>query len=115
LRVSLTIAVSGQPADRRAASWPRVEKPEMFLGMAQMFLPDLAALGPGQRATAWPPESLLPVPAWRFCGHFDEAIGLLGDGERPACSRPDREPARRACSSSATTPAYLEYGTLTGT
>lgn len=62
-----------------------VEKPEMFVGMAQMFLPDLSALElrPGQAPVPLP-ESLLPLPGLvAFAAMSSDAIGLsVGAGEQ---------------------------------
>lgn len=87
LRVSLDeIAVDpgSLPAGGRGHLALHVQQPEMFLGMAQMFLPDLSALG--LKAGAPPvrlPESLLPIPGLvAFAAMSGEAIGLsLGAGE----------------------------------
>jgi hypothetical protein len=87
LRVSLdeiAAAQGGLPAGARGHVALHVEQPEMFLGMAQMFLPDLAAVG--LKAGEPPlrlPESLLPVPGLvAFAAMSGDAIGLsLGAGE----------------------------------
>jgi hypothetical protein len=61
-----------------------VDKPEMFVGMSQMFLPQLAEFqlekgGPPVRL----PESLIPVPdIVAFAAMSDDAIGVsVGQGE----------------------------------
>lgn len=61
-----------------------VEKPEMFVGMAQMFLPDLSQLAitagdPPVRL----PETLLPIPGMvAYAAMSADAIGLsVGEGE----------------------------------
>jgi hypothetical protein len=118
LRVSLDeIAVSegSLPTGARGLLALHVEQPEMFLGMAQMFLPDLAALG--LKAGEPPlrlPESLLPVPGLvAFAAMSDEAIGLsLGDGEEAGLQAYlDREsgPEGMFLSLSYDSAAYLEY------
>lgn len=62
-----------------------VEQPQMFVGMAQMMLPDLAALNlaPGEPPVRLP-EDLLPLPglaAWAMMS--SSALGLsLGEGEQ---------------------------------
>lgn len=61
-----------------------VEQPQMFVGMAQMFLPDLSALAiaPGEPPVRLP-ETLIPVPGVvTFAAMSDDAIGLsVGEGE----------------------------------
>jgi hypothetical protein len=118
LRVSLDeIAVSegSLPTGARGHLALHVEQPEMFLGMAQMFLPDLAALG--LKAGEPPlrlPESLLPVPGLvAFAAMTDEAIGLsLGDGEEDGLQAyldRDAGPEGMFLSLSYDSAAYLEY------
>ncbi|MCU0989960.1 MAG: hypothetical protein MUE63_10345 [Xanthomonadales bacterium] len=118
LRVSLDeIAVSdgGLPAGARGHLALHVEQPEMFLGMAQMFLPDLAALG--LKAGEPPlrlPETLLPVPGLvAFAAMTGEAIGLsLGDGEEAGLAAyldRDAGPEGMFLSLSYDSAAYLEY------
>jgi len=72
------------PADARGHLALHVEQPEMFVGMAQMFLPDLAtlALAPGNGPEQIP-QSLIPVPdVVAFAAMTDDAIGLsVGPGE----------------------------------
>lgn len=118
LRVSLDeIAVSegSLPTGARGHVALHVEQPEMFLGMAQMFLPDLAALG--LKAGEPPlrlPESLLPVPGLvAFAAMSNEAIGLsLGEGEEaglPAYLDRETGPEGMFLSVSYDSAAYLEY------
>ena len=61
-----------------------VEQPQMFVGMAQMFLPDLSelTLAPGDPPIQLP-QSLVPVPDMAvFAAMSDTAIGLsAGQGE----------------------------------
>jgi hypothetical protein len=118
LRVSLDeIAVSegSLPTGARGHLALHVEQPEMFLGMAQMFLPDLAALGlKAGEAPLRLPESLLPVPGLvAFAAMSNEAIGLsLGEGEEAGLSAYlDREsgPEGMFLSVSYDSAAYLEY------
>jgi hypothetical protein len=72
------------PTDARGHLAVEVEQPQMFVGMAQMFLPDLSTLTlvPGEPPVRLP-DSLLPVPGMvAFAALTDEAIGLsLGAGE----------------------------------
>ncbi len=87
VRASLShIAMSEEsiPADARGYLALHVEKPEMFIGMAQMFLPDLSELamepgGPPIRL----PETLIPQPGLvAFAAMSTDAIGLaMGEGE----------------------------------
>jgi hypothetical protein len=118
LRVSLDeIAASqgGLPAGARGHLALHVEQPEMFLGMAQMFLPDLAALG--LKAGEPPmqlPESLLPVPGLvAFAAMTGDAIGLsLGAGEEaglPAYLDRDAGPEGMFLSLGYDSAAYLAY------
>jgi hypothetical protein len=118
LRVSLDeIAASqgGLPTGARGHVALHVEQPEMFLGMAQMFLPDLAALG--LKAGEPPlrlPESLLPVPGLvAFAAMTGDAIGLsLGEGEEAGLEAyldRDAGPEGMFLSLSYDTAAYLEY------
>lgn len=64
-----------------------VEKPQMFVGMAQMFVPDLAemTLEPGS-APVRLPETMIPMPGVvAFAALSDESIGIsLGEGEQDA-------------------------------
>lgn len=72
------------PSNARGHIAVHVEQPQMFVGMAQMFLPDLSGLeiAPGKPPVAIP-ETLIPVPgAVAFAAMTDEAIGMsLGAGE----------------------------------
>ncbi len=86
LRLSLSeITMShSMPENGRGLVAVHVEQPEMFVGMAQMFLPDLTelALAPGEPPVQLP-ASLVPVPnVVAFAALTSEAIGLsVGDGE----------------------------------
>jgi hypothetical protein len=118
LRVSLdeiTADPNGLPAGARGHLAVHVQQPEMFLGMAQMFLPDLSALG--LKAGAPPvrlPESLLPMPGLvAFAAMSGDAIGLsLGEGEEDGLQAYlDRKagPEGMFLSVSYDSAAYLEY------
>lgn len=118
LRVSLdeiTADPNGLPAGARGHLALHVQQPEMFLGMAQMFLPDLSALG--LKAGAPParlPESLLPIPGLvAFAAMSGDAIGLsLGEGEEdglPAYLNRKVGPEGMFLSVSYDSAAYLEY------
>jgi hypothetical protein len=118
LRISLSEMMLGQdsiPADAQGHLALHVEQPEMFVGMAQMFLPDLStlALEPGAQPVQLP-ASLIPVPGLvAFAAMSDEAIGLsVGAGEE--ASLPEfltREPGPKGMflSASYDTAAYLDY------
>lgn len=72
------------PAEARGLLAVHVEQPEMFIGMAQMFLPDLSELSltAGDPPARLPP-SMLPVPDLvAFAAMTNDAIGLsFGAGE----------------------------------
>lgn len=88
VRVSLTEIMtqpnSMVPNNARGHLAVHVEQPQMFVGMAQMFLPDLSemAMMPGDPPMQLP-ESLVPVSgAVAFAAMSDDAIGLsVGEGE----------------------------------
>ncbi|MGK2926953.1 MAG: hypothetical protein ACSLE2_15170 [Lysobacterales bacterium] len=118
LRVSLdeiTADPDGVPAGARGHLALHVQQPEMFLGMAQMFLPDLSALGlKAGDPPARLPESLLPIPGLvAFAAMSSDAIGLsLGEGEEDGLQAYlDREagPEGMFLSVSYDSAAYLEY------
>jgi hypothetical protein len=87
LRLSLDelpMQEDSNPADARGHLAVHVEKPEMFVGMAQMFLPDLSSINlvagdPPVRL----PASLIPVPGVvAHAAMSSDAIGLaVGEGE----------------------------------
>jgi hypothetical protein len=117
IRVSLDeVRLGGEalPADARGYLAVNVERPEMFVGMAQMFLPDLSKLSlvagdPPVRL----PESMLPVPDLvAFAAMTDDAIGLsLGEGEEqglPAFLAREPGPKGVFLSASYDTAAYLD-------
>jgi hypothetical protein len=92
-----------------------VDKPEMFVGMAQMFLPDLSALAitagnPPVRL----PESLLKTPGVvGYAAMTNDAIGVaVGEGEEeglPDFLDRDSGPEGTFLSASYDTSAYLDY------
>ena len=92
-----------------------VEQPQMFVGMAQMMLPDLSelALVPGEPPVAIP-ETLMPIPgAVAFAAMTDESIGMsLGAGEEaglPAFLDRKNGPAGVFLSVDYDMAAYIEY------
>jgi hypothetical protein len=118
IRVSLDEMVMNQgslPAGARGYLALHVEQPEMFIGMAQMFLPNLAELG--LQAGAPPvrlPADLFPIPGIvAFAAMTDEAIGLaVGEGEEAGLEDyldRDAGPAGTFLSVSYDTAAYLDY------
>lgn len=88
LRLSLKeiVMAPGQdiPSDVKGQVAVHVDQPEMFVGMAQMFLPDLSelSLAPGEPPVQIP-ESLVSVQGIvAFAAMSDEAIGMsVGAGE----------------------------------
>jgi hypothetical protein len=117
IRLSLDdIRLNGgtMPANARGHLAVHVEKPEMFVGMAQMFLPDLSEL----EITAGDPpvqvpDSLLPAPEMvAFAAMSRDAIGLsVGDGEEqglPEFLSRDAGPEGMFLSASYDTAAYLD-------
>lgn len=86
-RISLSEIMMGQdsiPENARGHLAVHVDQPQMFVGMAQMFLPNLAelALQPGSPPVRLP-ESLIQVPGIvAYAAMSDDAIGLaVGEGE----------------------------------
>jgi hypothetical protein len=118
LRISLSEMMLDRefiPGDAQGHLALHVEQPEMFVGMAQMFLPDLStlALEPGAEPVELP-ASLIPVPGLiAFAAMSDEAIGLsVGAGEEASLlefltRRPG--PEGMFLSAGYDTAAYLEY------
>jgi hypothetical protein len=117
IRLSLDdVRIDGatMPADARGHLAVHVEKPEMFVGMAQMFLPDLSNLSitagdPPVRV----PESLLPAPDMvAYAAMSKDAIGLsVGAGEElglPAFLGRGAGPRGMFLSASYDTAAYLD-------
>ena len=92
-----------------------VDKPEMFIGMAQMFLPDLSALAitagdPPVRL----PESLLKTPGVvGYAAMTNDAIGVaVGEGEEvglPDFLDRDSGPDGTFLSASYDTSSFLDY------
>jgi hypothetical protein len=87
VRISLSEIMMNQdtiPENARGHLAVHVEQPQMFVGMAQMFLPDLAelALQPGSPPVRLP-ESLIEVPGViAYAAMSEEAIGIaVGEGE----------------------------------
>jgi hypothetical protein len=117
IRVSLDdIRMDGatMPADASGHLAVHVEKPEMFVGMAQMFLPDLSnlAITPGDPPVRVP-ESLLPAPDMvAYAAMSKDAIGLsVGASEEqglPAFLNRDAGPEGMFLSASYDTAAYLD-------
>jgi len=76
--------VQNLPANARGLIAVHVDQPEMFVGMAQMFVPDLSEL---QLVVGDPPvqlpSTLIPVPdIVAFAAISEDAIGLsVGEGE----------------------------------
>lgn len=118
IRVSLSTIAFGEepiPANARGHLALHVEQPEMFVGMAQMFLPDLSgmALEPGSDPAPLP-DSLMPAPGLvAFAAMSKDAIGLsVGSGEeeslQPFLNR-DPGPEGQFLSLSYDAAAYLDY------
>ncbi|MBT8049278.1 MAG: hypothetical protein HKN57_05620 [Xanthomonadales bacterium] len=118
LRVSLSEIVMSQdsiPENARGYMAVHVEQPQMFVGMAQMFLPDLSGLAitPGEPAVRLP-ERLIPVPGMvAFAAMSQDAIGVaLGEGEQdglPGYLDQDAGPEGTFLSASYDMAAYLDY------
>lgn len=118
VRVSLseiTMDPGSMPESASGFMAVHVEQPQMFVGMAQMFLPDLSTLtiAPGAPPVRIP-ENLIPVPGLvAFAAMSDEAIGLsLGAGEEsglPAFLEQKAGPEGTFLSASYDMAAYQEY------
>ena len=117
LRLSLSEIpeTNSMPVNGRGLIAVHVEQPEMFVGMAQMFLPDLSelTLAPGEPPVQLP-ASMLPIPnVVAFAALSDDAIGLsVGDGEDaglPAYLEEEAGPAGTFMSIGYDMAAYLEY------
>jgi hypothetical protein len=123
VRVSLsrfTLEHSSLPADATGHLALHVEQPEMFVGMAQMFLPDLSelAIAAGDPPVRLP-ETLLPAGGLvAFAAMSADAIGLaLGEGEEealPGFLTRDAGPEGMLLSASYDTAAYLDYTSKLG-
>jgi hypothetical protein len=97
-----------------------VDQPEMFVGMAQMFLPDLSelTLSPGEPPVQLP-SSVLPIPdVVAFAALSADAIGLsIGDGEEaslPGYLEEEAGPAGIFMSVGYDMAAYLDYSQKLG-
>jgi len=118
LRVSLSQFLPGQefdPASARGQLALHVEQPEMFVGMAQMFLPDLSALElkPGGDPVPLPP-GLIPAPGVvAYAALSSDAIGLsVGEGEEATLKEflgRRKGPQGVFLSASYDTAAYLQF------
>jgi len=118
LRISLdSVAFDAQsmPTDARGHLALHVEQPEMFVGMAQMFLPDLSGLQlkPGGEPVQIP-DSLIPVSDLvTFAAMSTDAIGLsVGAGEEASLQEfLERKPGAEGVflSLDYDTAAYLDY------
>jgi hypothetical protein len=103
------------PENARGMAAVHVDQPEMFVGMAQMFLPDLSELSlvPGEPPVQLP-ASMIPVPGViAFAALSQDAIGLsLGEGEQAGLvdyldEKPG--PSGTFLSTSYDMAAYLDY------
>jgi hypothetical protein len=117
LRLSLSeiLETNSMPVNGRGLIAVHVEQPEMFVGMAQMFLPDLSelTLAPGDPPVQLP-ASMLPIPdVVAFAALSTEAIGLsIGDGEEaglPAYLEEEAGPEGTFMSIGYDMAAYLDY------
>jgi len=117
LRLSLSeiTETNSMPVNGRGLIAVHVEQPEMFVGMAQMFLPDLSelTLAPGEPPVQLP-ANMLPIPdAIAFAALSADAIGLsIGDGEEtklPGYLDEEAGPAGTFMSIGYDMTAYLEY------
>jgi hypothetical protein len=117
LRLSLSeiMMTDSIPENARGMAAVHVEQPEMFVGMAQMFLPDLSelTLAPNEPPVQLP-ESMIPVPGIiAFAALSQDAIGLsLGEGEEAGLldylsEKPG--PSGTFMSTSYDMAAYLDY------
>ncbi len=117
LRLSLSeiTETNSMPVNGRGLIAVHIDQPEMFVGMAQMFLPDLSelTLAPGDPPVQLP-ASMLPIPnVVAFAALSTETIGLsIGDGEEaglPAYLEEEAGPAGTFMSIGYDMAAYLEY------
>ncbi len=117
LRLSLSeiTETNSMPVNGRGLIAVHIDQPEMFVGMAQMFLPDLSelTLAPGEPPVQLP-ASMLPIPnVVAFAALSTETIGLsIGDGEEaglPAYLEEEAGPAGTFMSIGYDMAAYLEY------
>lgn len=117
LRLSLNeiMMTDSIPENARGLAAVHVEQPEMFVGMAQMFLPDLSGLTlvPGEPPVQLP-ETMIPVPGViAFAALSDNAIGLsLGEGEEAGLTdylNEEPGPSGTFMSTSYDMAAYIDY------
>ena len=118
VRVSLNEIMMSQdsiPENAKGYLAVHVDKPEMFIGMAQMFLPDLSelAITPGDPPVRLP-ESLVPVPGIvAFAAMSSDAIGIsVGEHEEaglPEFLNRDAGPEGIFLSAGYDMAAYLDY------
>ena len=117
LRLSLSeiTETDSMPVNGRGLIAVHVDQPEMFVGMARMFLPDLSelALAPGEPPVQLP-ASLLPIAdVVAFAALSAEAIALsIGDGEEdglPAFLEEEDGPIGTFMSFGYDMATYLEY------
>ena len=117
LRLSLSEIpeTNSMPVNGRGLIAVHIDQPEMFVGMAQMFLPDLSelTLAPGEPPVQLP-ASMLPIPdVVAFAALSNDAIGLsVGDGEEaglPAYLEEEAGPEGTFMSIGYDMAAYLEY------
>jgi len=117
LRLSLSeiTETNSMPVNGRGLIAVHIDQPEMFVGMAQMFLPDLSelTLAPGEPPVQLP-ASMLPIPnVVAFAALSTDTIGLsIGDGEEaglPAYLEEEAGPAGTFMSIGYDMAAYLEY------
>ncbi len=117
LRLSLSeiTETNSMPVNGRGLIAVHIDQPEMFVGMAQMFLPDLSelTLAPGEPPVQLP-ASMLPIPnVVAFAALSADTIGLsIGDGEEvglPAYLEEEAGPAGTFMSIGYDMAAYLEY------
>ncbi len=117
LRLSLSeiTETDSMPVNGRGLIAVHVDQPEMFVGMAQMFLPDLSelTLAPGEPPVQLP-ASLLPIEdVVAFAALSAKAIGLsIGDGEEaslPGYLEEEDGPVGTFMSIGYDMATYLEY------
>jgi len=118
LRISLSevgLNPEFMPDGARGQLALHVEQPEMFVGMAQMFLPDLSSLDlvPGGEPVQVP-AGLIPLPGLvAFAAMSSDAIGLsVGAGEETTLQNfltRKAGPEGMFLSASYDTAAYLDY------
>ena len=117
LRLSLSeiTETNSMPVNGRGLIAVHIDQPEMFVGMAQMFLPDLSelTLAPGEPPVQLP-ASMLPIPnVVAFAALSTDTIGLsIGDGEEaglPAYLEEEAGPAGTFMSIGYDMAAYFEY------